>query len=103
MIESESSVFSDLVIIGNIIKINMNNGKLPSAVGTSSGIKKLSSNFHKKKEAETNAIMGTQRKNKARHPLPLPNYEIETIVPTQYQHPAYPTPPAQKPWAPRQK
>lgn len=102
MIVSMSSVFSDLIIISERIKNNMKNEKLPGDVGTLSGIKKTSSNFHKKKERETNAIIEAKRKDKVHHPLPLPFNQVRTITPNQYKQQAYPTPPIQEPWVPPQ-
>lgn len=86
MIISVSSVFFNLVIIGERIERNMKNGKLPGTIGATNEIKKSSSNFHKKKEWDTNAIMVAKRKNKAYHPLSLPFYQDATIAPNQYNN-----------------
>lgn len=81
IIVSVSLVFSDFVTIGKRIERNMKNGKLLGVFGDTSKIKKPSSNFQKKKEGETNEVMVAKRKNKARHPLPLPFYQVEAIAP----------------------
>lgn len=66
MIGSISLVFSDLILIGERIEINMKNEKILGAIGTMSEIKKPYSNFHKKKEGERNAIAVSGRPS---HPL----------------------------------
>lgn len=65
MIVSISSAFSDLVVIGEQIKNNMKNEKLPGATSTTNGTKKPSSNIHEKEEGETNIVVMAKRKKKA--------------------------------------
>lgn len=67
MVGSSFSTFSGIVTIGEIIESHMKKGKLPSTANASSGSKKPFSNFPKKKEGETNAIMGTMRNRKMLH------------------------------------
>lgn len=58
MIGSVSSSFSDLVIIGEIIEGGLKSGKIQGASSTQVGAKKFSNDGPKKKEGDTNTIMG---------------------------------------------
>lgn len=102
MIGSVLSVFSDLIIIDERIENNLKNGKLQGVAGTISKIKKPSSNFHNKKEGETN-IVTTYRERRSYQtawaPAPLSYYQYPYISVAQYQQPS--GPPYQMSFPPR--
>lgn len=69
------SVFSGFVDIFTIcerVEQGLKSGKIPNVVGASSGVKKFSKNFQKKKEGETNVVSiggGRSRRGKPQPPL----------------------------------
>ncbi|XP_050908600.1 uncharacterized protein LOC127122279 [Lathyrus oleraceus] len=66
MMGSVTASFSDLVAVGIKVELGLKNGKMIIAASNSinnNNTKKFSSSFHKKKEGETNAVMGSRRKN----------------------------------------
>lgn len=58
MVGSKFPTFSEVVYDGEQIKSQVKKGKLPCVASASSGGKKPYSNFLKKPEGQTNAIMG---------------------------------------------
>lgn len=68
MVGSVNASFSDLVVVGIKVELGLKNGKMIISASNSNNnnnTKKFSSSFHKKKEGETNAVMGSRRKNQS--------------------------------------
>src|SRR4051812_45521324 len=77
MIGSMSSNFTDLVTIGQRLEEGIKNGKIANAAESSNGARKSYGNFIKKKENETNAVIGEDRRSRQK-----PNNYDQPIVVT---------------------
>ncbi|XP_050914928.1 uncharacterized protein LOC127129856 [Lathyrus oleraceus] len=66
IVGSVTTSFSDLVAMGIKVELGLkNDNMIIEASNSNNNIKKFSSSFHKKKEGETNAVMGSRRKNQS--------------------------------------
>ena len=75
MIGSVSSIFTDLVTIGQRLEEGIENGKVSKVVESSNGAKKHLRNFQKKKDVEANVVSAERR-----GPLRRPQYTDESQV-----------------------
>lgn len=94
MVGSTSIGFSDMVVAGERIESGLKSGKIPSVVGTSSGVKKSYVGFAKK-EGETNITPVARMRRKA-HRVPYqqvaavapgPYHQVAAMTPNPYQQP----------------
>lgn len=98
MLWSISSGFSNLVVIGERIEDGLKSGKIQGASGGQAKMKKLSKFNSKKKDGDTNAIMGSQQAPLTQVPY-YPYPYVSVIASGQYPLQGFPTPPPQQPLA----
>lgn len=82
LVSSGAPGFADLVTIGDKIEKGLKDGKIQSNVGTSNAQKKYFGGFQKKKEGETNAIMGGHKGKQQ-----FPYHQVIAIAPIPHQQP----------------
>lgn len=83
MFESIFPLFYNVVTSGEWIEIHVKKGKLPCVTNASGGGKNPYSNFQKKQEGETNAIMGG-RGNRAQQHILVPYHQIVFVTLAPY-------------------
>ncbi|XP_050877159.1 uncharacterized protein LOC127080911 [Lathyrus oleraceus] len=89
MIDSSSTNFVDMVIIGEHVKSGLKFGKIIDTTAPQTVNKRPHGSFAKKKEEEANAIMAKARPRYRGLMAPMPYYPYQYVAAAQYQQPPF--------------